>query len=223
MVYGYSEQEAVEEAARCLDCHRYCSLCVGVCPNLALQTWRSEPFEVQLPSLDRDAGRITIGPGKTFRAAQAFQIAVLADFCNECGNCVTFCPTAGEPYRDKPRLYADRAEFEAQQDNAFTWWRDPDGTPVMEARWQGKTHRIELAERLQYRAPDFYACIDPAGFEVTSIEPTPGMTGSGKLTLQPCATMYVLLKGLAGSLPYLPAAAGEGKGRIPAPAYEEQE
>ncbi|MEE4217785.1 MAG: FAD-dependent oxidoreductase [Xanthomonadales bacterium] len=223
VVYGYSEEQARKEAARCLDCHRYCSLCVSVCPNLALQTWRSDPFEVQLPSLGWDAGRITTGPGKIFRAAQAFQIAVLADFCNECGNCVTFCPTAGEPYRDKPRLYADRLEFEAAQDNAFTWWREANGKPVMEARWRGKTHRIELAEKLEYRGPEFHASIDMAGFRLRNIEPAPGVTGSEQLTLQPCATMYVLLKGLAASLPYLPAAAGDGKGCIPAPAFEEQE
>ena len=93
----------------------------------------------------------------------------------------------------------------------------------MEARWRGKTHRIELAERLEYRTPEFHASIDMAGFRLRNIEPAPGVTGSEQLTLKPCATMYVLLKGLAASLPYLPAAAGDGKGCIPAPAFEEQE
>ena len=49
---------------------------------------------------------------------------MLTDFCNECGNCVTFCPTSGEPYRDKPRLYLDRAVELASQigdENLARW------------------------------------------------------------------------------------------------------
>jgi len=129
----YSEEQARAEAARCLDCNEFCSLCVGVCPNLALQTWQTGPFEVVLPDLQLGQDGIRTGPGKAWRVEQAFQIAVLTDFCNECGNCTTFCPTAGEPYRDKPRLYLDRPEFEAQEDNAFMVFRDA-GQWVMDAR-----------------------------------------------------------------------------------------
>ncbi len=116
----YSERQARDEAARCLDCDVYCSICVGVCPNLALQTYRSEE------------------PGK-----QAYQVAVIADLCNECGNCTTFCPTSGHPYRDKPRLYLRRADFEEQQDNAFMIFRDG-GRWAIDARWDGATQHIEL-------------------------------------------------------------------------------
>jgi len=34
------------------------------------------------------------------------QIACYADFCNECGNCDTFCPEYGGPYIKKPTLFA---------------------------------------------------------------------------------------------------------------------
>ena len=33
------------------------------------------------------------------------QIANYADFCNECGNCDTFCPEYGGPYIQKPGFY----------------------------------------------------------------------------------------------------------------------
>ncbi len=62
------------------------------------------------------------------------------DFCNECGNCVTACPTSGEPYRDKPRLYLDRADFEAQADNAFMLLDDG----AIEGRFGGETHRLSM-------------------------------------------------------------------------------
>jgi len=45
----YNEEQAHAEASRCLDCHEFCSLCVGVCPNLALQTWQTpEPGPANL-------------------------------------------------------------------------------------------------------------------------------------------------------------------------------
>ena len=118
----YTPEQARAEAARCLDCHTYCSICVGVCPNLALFTYRSD---------DRD---------------QPFQVAVLADLCNECGNCTTFCPTAGAPYRDKPRLYLNRDDFEAQSDNAFIISRNAN-TWAIEARRNGETQHLELDAR----------------------------------------------------------------------------
>jgi putative selenate reductase len=161
VVLTYDAQQARAEAARCLDCDTYCSLCAGVCPNLALLTYETEPFHQNAP------------------LRQPFQVAVLADLCNECGNCTTFCPTAGRPYRDKPRLYLDRPEFEAQQDNAFMIFRNADQW-AMDARWQGATHHIELDENLDY-------------------------AGSDPISLEPCASMVVLLRGIAKSMPHLPA------------------
>jgi len=115
----YSPEQARTEAARCLDCHTYCSICVGVCPNLALFTYTTDQCE------------------------QHYQVAVLADLCNECGNCTTFCPTSGAPYRNKPRLYVNREDFEAQQDNAFMIFHDSDRWAI-EARFHGATRHLEL-------------------------------------------------------------------------------
>ncbi|MEE8338528.1 MAG: FAD-dependent oxidoreductase, partial [Xanthomonadales bacterium] len=227
----YDEEQARAEASRCLDCHEFCSLCVGVCPNLALQTWQTEPFEVVLPELRLGQDGIQISAGKVWRMEQAFQIAVLTDFCNECGNCTTFCPTAGEPYRDKPRLYLDRSEFEAQQDNAFMVFRSADGVGdasqwAMDARWQGATHRIEIAGNgggtLNYNGPLFRAQLDPATFELVQVEVAEGVRNGDMLSLEPCAAMYVLLNGLRQSLPHLPTALPAdlaAAGKIAHPGY----
>ena len=88
------DQERVRaETARCLECDTYCGLCVSVCPNLAMQAYEVDPVASGL--------------------RQRYQVAVIADLCNECGNCTTFCPTAGRPYRDKPRLHVDRDNGES--------------------------------------------------------------------------------------------------------------
>jgi putative selenate reductase len=205
VVLGYTEQQARTEAARCLDCQSYCSLCVGVCPNLALQTFQSEPFAREIPVLRCVNGTLEIEPGSIYRVRQAYQIALLADFCNECGNCATFCPTSGEPYRDKPRLYLDRGEFEAQQDNAFMVFRDSRKW-AMDARWGGATHRIELNGKLDYAGPSFTALIDPVTFGVERAAPGAFIRDGDVLSLEACAAMYVLLRGLSRSMPHLPAA-----------------
>jgi len=205
VVLTYDDQSARAEASRCLDCDVYCSLCVGVCPNFALQTYQTEPFDLVLPELNLDGDTISVAPGKPYRVAQAFQIAVLTDFCNECGNCTTFCPTAGAPYRDKPRLYLDRQEFEAQQDNAFMVFRDADRWS-MDARWQGETHHIELNGTLDYSGPSFRARLKPDTFEVQQTEHTGSAENGAALSLEPCAAMFVLLTGLKQSAPHLPTA-----------------
>ncbi|MBT8106635.1 MAG: FAD-dependent oxidoreductase, partial [Gammaproteobacteria bacterium] len=93
VVLTFAEGQARAEAERCLDCDVFCGLCVSVCPNLALQTYEVDPAASGL--------------------RQRYQVAVIADLCNECGNCTTFCPTSGRPYRDKPRLHVDREGVES--------------------------------------------------------------------------------------------------------------
>lgn len=223
VVLTYDEQQAQTEAARCLECHKYCSICVGVCPNMALQTWQTDAFQVNLSELKAGPGGINILPGKVWRVDQAFQIAVLTDFCNECGNCTTFCPTAGAPYRDKPRLYLNRADFEAQQDNAFMVFHEADQW-AMDARWQNQTHHIQLNGKLEYRGPLFSARLDPGRFKIEQIESTAGASNSEKLSLEPVATMFILLNGLRQSLPQLPTALSAvlaANGKIAHPGYAE--
>jgi putative selenate reductase len=205
VVLTYNDRSARAEASRCLDCDVYCSLCAGVCPNFALQTYQTEPFDVCLPELRLDGDQISVTPGRPYRVAQAFQIAVLTDLCNECGNCTTFCPTAGTPYRDKPRLYLDHQAFDAQQDNAFMVFRDGDQWS-MDARWQGETHHIDLNGTLDCTGPSFRARLNPDTFEVQQAEHTGGARNDAALSLEPSAAMFVLLTGLKQSAPYWPTA-----------------
>lgn len=73
----------VEQALRPFDCVA-CNNCVSVCPNNAF---------VALPT----------GDAVGLKARD--QYLVLAELCNDCGNCTTFCPEEGAPQRIKPRLF----------------------------------------------------------------------------------------------------------------------
>jgi putative selenate reductase len=203
---GYTPEEAMTEAGRCLDCHTICSLCVGVCPNMALMNYESEPTEASLPALTvRDGALVASGASRPFAATQRLQIAVLTDFCNECGNCVTACPTSGAPFRDKPRLYLDRSDFMSQASNAFMQM----GDGVMEGRFGGETHRITVNGRIDYDAPKFRAALEPSTLALIDATPT-GASEGDELSLEPAAVMAMLLAGLRRSMPHIPVVADGG-------------
>ena len=67
---------------------------------------------------------------------------MFSDFCNACGNCATFCPTAGKPYRDKPRLFRDAACFDDEATNAYRVRRRGDRW-FIDARHEGATVTLE--------------------------------------------------------------------------------
>ncbi len=95
---------------------------------------------------------------------------------------------------------------------------------AMEARWQGRTHRIELNGKLDYQGPLFSARLDPDSFEAEWIEAATGIRAGVALSLEPAATMYVLLTGLRQSLPQLPTALPPelaNSGKITHPGYAE--
>jgi NADPH-dependent glutamate synthase beta subunit-like oxidoreductase len=215
-VVGFTPEEAMAEAARCLDCHLICSLCVGVCPNMALMTYEMEPFRTTLPSLAAAGGQLIAGDVSSYVADQQFQIAVLTDFCNECGNCVTACPTSGTPYVDKPRFYLDREDFEAQKTNAFMLFDDGS----IASRVDGETHRLSANGTVEYRAPAFEARLEAGSLNVIEATPAREATDGEAFSLEPAADMYVLLKGLAGSMAHLPPVSEAGT-KIPHPGYTE--
>ncbi|KAF5034896.1 putative oxidoreductase YgfK [anaerobic digester metagenome] len=94
-----NNQEAMKEASRCLLCDEVCNICVTVCPNLANQYYETEPF-------------IFVSGEYRFEIKQKIQTYNVGEFCNECGNCRTFCPTSGAPYLDKPKVWITREAFD---------------------------------------------------------------------------------------------------------------
>lgn len=108
-----SPEAARAEAGRCLQCDIFCNVCTTVCPNRANLALGSEPFTIPVQTARVDGQGVAIETVDHVRVNQHFQIVNLADFCNECGNCTTFCPSAGSPFRDKPRFHLTRESFEA--------------------------------------------------------------------------------------------------------------
>lgn len=81
--------EAKMDGLRCLTCDQVCDICVDVCPNRA---------------------NVSINVGSDL-FNQKQQIIHVDGMCNECGNCGTFCPHSGRPYKDKVTLFWTEHDF----------------------------------------------------------------------------------------------------------------
>jgi putative selenate reductase len=107
------------EASRCLLCDELCNICVTVCPNLACYSYRVKPFRISLEKIHTISGQPIISDDKLFEIKQKYQVLFIADWCNECGNCSTFCPTSGAPYRDKPKLFLNKKSFDKSESGYY--------------------------------------------------------------------------------------------------------
>jgi len=103
-----TKKEVVKEANRCLYCDEVCSVCVYVCPNLANVQYKASSLQANVQKVEQMDGEIDVSEITSIKFEQKTQIITIGDFCNECGNCNTFCPTAGAPYKTKPHLYLSK-------------------------------------------------------------------------------------------------------------------
>jgi putative selenate reductase len=201
-------ENAALEAARCLDCDVLCSTCEGVCPNRAIITYTARPALLELPTLAVDHVGSQSSPVVSFKIAQGPQVAVLADACNECGNCVTFCPTSGRPWLDKPRLYLHRGDFESQDDNAFMLVRHQD-VRGLQGRFGGELHELFDGNRLRYTCPQLTVELDPITLRVHATRLLRPETSTEEFDPEPLGAMITLLRSLTESMPELPVVDAE--------------
>lgn len=114
------EKTIIEEASRCLYCDEICNICTTVCPNFANYGYEIEPISISLKKAIVDtSGKITYENDKVFEVTQQHQILNIANFCNECGNCNTFCPTSRAPYKDKPKFYLTISSFNEAEEGYY--------------------------------------------------------------------------------------------------------
>jgi putative selenate reductase len=106
------------EAMRCNECSYFCNKCVEVCPNRA---------------------NVAIDVRNTGVFEDPFQIVHLDAYCNECGNCGTFCPYNQAPYKEKLTLFSRRDDFDNSTNPGFF----VNGSDVL-IRLEGKLYNCEI-------------------------------------------------------------------------------
>jgi putative selenate reductase len=103
------------EYLRCLECNSVCNKCVDVCPNRA---------NLHVSVAEKDGFR------------NPWQILHLDALCNECGNCATFCPYDGLPYKDKLTLFSSKVDFDHSVNNGF-YVSNTANNPMLHLRLDG--------------------------------------------------------------------------------------
>jgi putative selenate reductase len=203
VILTLSPGQARHEAARCLDCDLMCSTCETVCPNRAIVTYTAVPGELRLPTFKHRDGRLVQSGTVGFPLEQGPQVAVLADACNECGNCVTFCPTSGRPWRDKPRFFLHRGDFESENDNAFMLLHHR-GLRGIQARFGGELYELLAGDRLFYSSDRISIEMDVGSLETASVRAARSDDRHREFDPTPLGSMISLIRALTASLPELP-------------------
>jgi len=82
-----------------------------VCPNFANVGFTVDTVNIPIYTLTKNGIEISVKTERSFSITQKNQILTIGNFCNECGNCNTFCPTSGAPYKTKPMFYLTEESF----------------------------------------------------------------------------------------------------------------
>ncbi len=88
-----------------------CDKCVPVCPNDANFTYETPAVEIEYVNYELTQEGVKPVGGGRLSLKKMHQIANYADFCNECGNCDTFCPEYGGPFIEKPSFFGSMETY----------------------------------------------------------------------------------------------------------------
>lgn len=135
---------------RKLDSHLYlfdclsCDKCIPVCPNDANFLFEVEPVNFSYRDYRLTRGQLLPAERRTFVIEQAHQLANYADFCNECGNCDTFCPEYGGPFIEKPGFFGSLAAFAQRPAHDGFYIDVQDACESITGRIQGQVYTLQV-------------------------------------------------------------------------------
>lgn len=163
-----NQETIVKEAERCLQCDEICNICTTVCPNFANYSYEIEPVSYYLQkAVKHPDGDIEIQNEGLFEVNQQYQILNIANFCNECGNCNTFCPTNSAPYKEKPKFWLSKPTFN-QADEGFYFEQNK---KTLLKKQNGKIISLEEHQNQYiYTTSDIVASLDKKNFSLLDIQ-----------------------------------------------------
>jgi len=143
------------------------------------------------------------------------QIANFADWCNECGNCDTFCPEYGGPFIQKPSFFQNReAWLDSPHRDGFYITRH-NGIREIVGRIEGKVCSLAVEDsstRAFFNDGILEATFDTATHNVLGVKPLTDEAAGHYLNVKNYHTLRILLAGLLNpsrvhqvNVPYLAA------------------
>jgi len=182
------EDVAVSEANRCLYCDDVCDVCVSVCPNRSNLSYQVIPDDYPIFRAVGNQESTRLVRKGTFRLAQESQVLNIGDFCNECANCTTFCPTSGNPYKDKPKFYLTRASFDLESSGFFL-----EGPRLFMKRDGEESVLEETDQGLRFHNRDIQCVLDE---ETLNVSQARLLNGKGTVELDDALEMGILYRNL---------------------------
>ncbi len=140
-----------------------CGLCIEVCPNRANFFYPTEKKDMEFhnyvltkPLYDY---KLLKGRKFSFNIKKTLQVANYFESCNECGNCETFCPENGAPFKNKPLIFSSMETFEKNKslNDAF----------YIEKTAENNQHKLTIYGRINKK--DYSLTIDKKQKEITYI------------------------------------------------------
>jgi putative selenate reductase len=179
-----NRNEVIFESDRCVNCDEICDICITVCPNRANMGYETEPMHKKIQKVIVNNGSYSLVPDEDFIIDQKYQILNIADLCNECGNCTTFCPTSGRPFADKPNIALCEESFNSLEKGYFN---REDHILYKE---NNVTYRLDTVQNgFVYSSPEFRVQLDE-NHTVKKVE----LTGQwkGNISLRHAMDMYII-------------------------------
>lgn len=193
----------IDSHLRLFDCIT-CNKCLPVCPTAANFSIRTGAKKFRTINYRSEDDELIPVQGEDFVLEQEHQIANLADFCNECGNCDTYCPELGGPFIAKPRFFWSRATYEkCAGDNGF-YFSSP---TMMIGRINGQEYQLAYqVDRQEYtfRSHQIELRLDQHDQRLAS-KRLAGTQKSAYIDMRPYYIMRTLMEGLLADQHAYPA------------------
>ena len=149
-------------------------------------------MSLKLQNVSFADGDLKFIEGNTFEIKQKNQILHIADWCNQCGNCDTFCPSSGSPYLDKPHLYMDKEIFEKERDGYFLSTEDE--APFLLCYHNKQRYKLTKWNDFSFLESDHYILkLDNNTLRITDVEVKENL--NFKLDLTIAAEMSLIMRG----------------------------
>ncbi len=193
----FTSESAIREASRCLFCGDVCSVCVTVCPNRANNYYHTEAAEIPVWKVEFNDGKPSYEIESYLKIQQKYQVLNVADFCNECGNCTTFCPTKGSPFSDKPRFCLTEKSFN-QTENGFFLKKTGANTTLFHRKGESVMQLSKNTDGYQFSDDETNVSFDLADFQIVSADNV--QKNHAGIILSKVAEMKVLIDSVTGIL-----------------------
>ncbi len=177
-----------------------CDKCLPVCPNAANFTYPTPVVAFDYQDLVVDSkGATRNGETKHFEITEKTQIACYSDFCNECGNCDTFCPEYGGPYIKKPTFYGSAKTWKEAAPRDGFYLECDKSIARIHGRMKGLEYELVSrrdAGEYDYRDAAVEATFRAADHSLVRVKPLGNLAGEHSADLGVYHTLRHLLHGV---------------------------